>query len=100
MCLRLPNNSVTHGICAFLVLSYAKINVIAFTILKSTDISYMDKTLSNFKTVVYMQGTMSYFGNPVYNVYLDLHVDVSLVDDGVFSAVIWKIKLYCCNVMV
>ena len=67
--LRLPDNSVTHGICAFLVLSYAKISVIAFTILKSTDISNMDKTLSSFKTVVYMQGTIPYFGNAVYNVY-------------------------------
>ena len=99
MCLRLPNNSVTHGICAFLVLSYAKINVIAFTILKSTDISYMDKTLSNFKTVVYMQGTMSYFGNPVYNVYAigSLLLIVTLI---VLPTVILMLYPFVANVVI
>ena len=56
--LRFPNNSVTHGISAFLVLCFAKINVTVFTILKSANISHMDKTMSHFKTVVLMQGNM------------------------------------------
>ena len=67
--LRFPNNSVTHGISAFLVLSFAKINVTVFTILKSANISYMDKAMSHFKTVVLMQGTIEYFGNALYNGY-------------------------------
>ena len=66
--LRFPNNSITHGISAFLVLSFAKINVTVFTILKSADISHID-TISHFKTVVLMQGTIEYFGNALYNIY-------------------------------
>ena len=69
VCLRLPDNSVTHGICAFLVLSFAKINVTVFTILRPTEISYMDKTTSTFKMVVFLQGNIPYFGNAMYNVY-------------------------------
>ena len=69
VCMRFSSNSVTHGICAFLVLSFAKLNVTVFTILKSTDILHMDKTTSTFKTVVFMQGNIQYFGNAIYNVY-------------------------------
>ena len=91
-CLRLPDNSVTHGICAFIVLSFAKINVTVFTILKSTDISHMDETASTFKTVVFMQGNIPYFGNTMYNVYAigSLIVIVTLI---VLPTVI--LMLYC-----
>ena len=39
---RFSNKSVTHGVCAFLVLCFAKISVLAFGILKSADISYIN----------------------------------------------------------
>ena len=67
--LRFSNSSVTHGISAFLVLSFAKINVTVFTILKSADILCVDKAMSCYKTVVLMQGNTEYFGNLLYNVY-------------------------------
>ena len=51
---RIPNNPVTHGICAFLVLSFASINATVFMILKSTNISHMDGT--HFMTVVFYAG--------------------------------------------
>ena len=59
--------SVTHGVCAFLVLCFAKINVLAFGILKSANISYTNET--NFGKVVHLQGSFKYFGNALYNVY-------------------------------
>ena len=67
--LRLSNNSVTHGISAFLVLSFAKINVTVFTILKSADISRVDEATSHYRTVVLMQGNTEYFDNLLYNIY-------------------------------
>ena len=64
---RLSTKSVTHGICAFLVLCFAKINILAFGILKSAEISYINGT--NFKKVIYLQGSYKYFGDLLYNVY-------------------------------
>ena len=64
---RLSTKSVTHGVCAFLVLCFAKINVLAFGILKSADISYISGTY--FKKVVYLQGGYKYFGDALYDVY-------------------------------
>ena len=64
---RLSTKSVTHGICAFLVLCFAKINVLAFGILKSAEISYINGT--NFKKVIYLQGSYQYFGDLLYSVY-------------------------------
>ena len=64
---RFPNNPVTHGICAFLVLTFASINATVFMILKSTDISEMDGAY--LTTVVYMQGNVEYFRNAMYTVY-------------------------------
>ena len=66
--LRLSTKSVTHGVCAFLVLCFAKINVFAFGILQSANISYIDGKAS-FKTVVYLQGNFRYFGNLLYDIY-------------------------------
>ena len=59
--------SVTHGVCAFLVLCFAKIIVLAFGILKSANISYINET--NFRKVVHLQGSFKYFGNPLYEFY-------------------------------
>ena len=61
------NKSATHGVCAFLVLCFAKINVLAFGILKSANISYIDET--NFGKVVFFQGSSKYFGNALYDLY-------------------------------
>ena len=65
--LRTSNKSVIHGMCAFLVLCFAKINALAFGILKSADISHINGM--NFKKVVYFQGSLRYFGEPLYVVY-------------------------------
>ena len=65
--LRLSTKSVTHGVCAFLVLCFAKVNVLAFGILKSTDITYINET--DFRKVVYFEGTLKYFGDALFNVY-------------------------------
>ena len=65
---RFSTKSVTHGVCAFLVLCFSKINILAFGILKSAGISYINGT-TNFKTVVYLQGNLKYFGDLLYNVY-------------------------------
>ena len=59
--------SVIHGVSAFLVLCFAKINVLAFGILKSAEISYISGTY--FKKVVYLQGSYKYFGDPLYDLY-------------------------------
>ena len=64
---RFSNKSVIHGVCAYLVLCFAKINVLAFGILKSADISYINRM--NFKKVVYLQGNVKYFGDLQYSVY-------------------------------
>ena len=64
---RFSTKSVTHGICAFLVLCFAKINVLAFGILKSAEIFYING--KDFKKVIYFQGSYKYFGDLLYNVY-------------------------------
>ena len=63
----LSTKSIIHGVCAFLVLCFAKINVLAFGILKAADISYISG--SHFKKVVYLQGSFKYFGNALYDLY-------------------------------
>ena len=64
---RLSTKSVTHGICAFLVLCFAKINVLAFGILKSANLSYINGPM--FRRVVFLQGDIEYFKDAKYNVY-------------------------------
>ena len=64
---RFSTTSVTHGVCAFLVLCFAKINVLAFGILKSAEISYINGT--SFRKVVSLQGSLTYFGDLLYDVY-------------------------------
>ena len=65
--LGLSTKSVIHGVNAFLVLCFAKINVLAFGILKSAGISYISGI--NFEKVVYLQGSFKYFGHALYDVY-------------------------------
>ena len=64
---RLSSKSITHGVSAFLVLCFAKINILAFGILKNTDLSYINGT--SYRKVVHLQGDIEYFGEPLYNVY-------------------------------
>jgi len=64
---RLSVKSVTHGICAFLVLCFAKVNVLAFGILKSASLSYINGAA--YKRVVFLQGDIEYFKDARYNVY-------------------------------
>ena len=61
------SRSITHGLCAFLVLCFAKLNVTAFAILKSTDIFHIDG--ETYKTVVYLQGGIEYFKEWPYILY-------------------------------
>ena len=64
---RLSSKSITHGISAFLVLCFAKINILAFGILKHVELSYMDG--KSYGRVVYLQGDFQYFEESLYNVY-------------------------------
>ena len=61
------SRSITHGLSAFLVLCFAKLNVTAFVILKSTDIYYIEGKI--YKTVVYFQGNIEYFKEWPYILY-------------------------------
>ena len=62
---RFTNRAVTSGLSAFLVLCFAKINVLAFAILKQVDVAYIDSEgrWKSQKTVVYLQGSLEYFGS-------------------------------------
>ena len=64
---KLSSNSVTHGISAFLVLCFAKINILGFEILKYTELFYINGT--SYRKVVYLQGVIMYFGESLYNGY-------------------------------
>ena len=64
---RLSSSSVTHGISAFLVLCFAKINILSFGVLKYTELFYTNGT--SYSKVVYLQGEITYFGESLYNVY-------------------------------
>ena len=61
------SRSIAHGLCAFLVLCFAKLSITAFAILQSTDIFYIDG--KTYKTVVYFQGHIEYFKEWPYILY-------------------------------
>ena len=61
------SRSIAHGLCAFLVLCFAKLSVTAFAILQSTDIFHVDG--KTYKTVVYFQGDIEYFKEWTYILY-------------------------------
>ena len=67
---RLSNKSITHGISAFLVLCFAKINVLSFAILRRTELFYINGT--SYKRMVHFQGNIEYFGEPLYNLYASI----------------------------
>ena len=54
------SKSVTHGICAFLVLCFAKINLQAFTILIPTELTFINSG-DSYKQLMYLQGDLEYF---------------------------------------
>ena len=64
---RLSSKSITHGISTFLVLCFAKINILAFAILKYAELSYINGEI--YGRVVHLQGDFKYFEEPLYNVY-------------------------------
>ena len=64
---RFSSRSVTHGVSAFLVLCFARINILAFRILRHTELFYMNGT--SYKKMVHFQGNIEYFGEPLYNMY-------------------------------
>ena len=61
------SRSIAHGLCAFLVLCFAKLSVTAFAILKSTELFHIDG--KTYKTVVYFQGGIEYFKEWPYILY-------------------------------
>jgi len=54
------NKSITHGICAFLVLCFASVNLKAFTILIPAKINFL-QTDDSYDKLVYLQGDLEYF---------------------------------------
>ena len=64
---RISRKSITHGISAFLVLCFAKINVLAFGILKQTELFYINGT--SYNRAVFLQGDINHFGPPLYILY-------------------------------
>ena len=62
------NGSVTHGIGAFLVLCFAKLNSV-FAILKSAGVYHIDNSNTVNRTVVYLQGEIHFFQDNTYNIY-------------------------------
>ena len=64
---RLSSTSITHGISAFLILCFAKINVLAYGISKYTELFYLNGT--SYGRVVYLQGDIKYFKEPIYKLY-------------------------------
>ena len=64
------NKSITHGICAFLVICFAKINLQAFIILMPGEISFINDTVSRpYKTLVHLQGDLEYFTEMPHTLY-------------------------------
>jgi len=55
------NRSVTHGICAFPILYFARLTATSCAIFKSADVLYLNDTTVTYRTVFYMQGTVLYF---------------------------------------
>ncbi|XP_065905260.1 uncharacterized protein [Dysidea avara] len=62
------NSSVTHGIGAFLVLCFAKLNSV-FAILKSAGVYHIDNPNAINKAMVYLQGDIHFFQDNTYNIY-------------------------------
>jgi len=92
------NKSVNHGICAFLVLCFARINVLAFGILKSTDLSYVSNE-SYYKSVVYLQGDIEYFKDARYNLYAtgSLFTITTVIAIPTLILVLHPIMIIVCN---
>ena len=67
--LNFSSKSIIHGICAFLVICFAKINLQAFTILIPAEITYIDDMQRVYKRVVYLQGDLDYFVEMPHTLY-------------------------------
>ena len=64
---RITRKSIAQGICAFLVLCFAKIALLSFKILKSAEVTYMNG--EKYKHVVHLQGDVEYFQHFPYMLY-------------------------------
>ena len=64
---RLSSTSITHGMSAFLVLCFAKINILAFAISKHTELFYLNG--KSYGRVVHLQGDIKYLRESLYNIY-------------------------------
>ena len=71
-CFSISNKSITHGICAFLVICFAKINLQAFLILIPAKISFIDDDTVDrpHKTLVFFQGDLEYFIEMPHTLYV------------------------------
>ena len=66
----ISNKPITHGICAFLVICFGKINLQAFTILTPGEITFIDDTIDHpYKTLVYLQGNLEFFTEMPHTLY-------------------------------
>ena len=66
----ISSKSITHAICAFLVICFAKINLQAFTILIPGEITFIDDTADRaYKTLVYLQGDLEFFTEMPHTLY-------------------------------
>ena len=65
----ISNKSITHGICAFLVICFAKINLQAFTILIPGEITFINDIHHTYKTLVYLQGDLEFFTEMPHTLY-------------------------------
>ena len=65
----ISSKSITHGICAFLVICFAKINLQAFTILIPGELTFIDDIDHTYKTLVYLQGDLEYFTEMPHTLY-------------------------------
>ena len=65
------NKSITHAMCAFLVICFAKINLLAFTILIPAEITYINNDIDYpYEKVVYLQGNLKYFTEMPHTLYM------------------------------
>ena len=69
-CFSISNKSITHGICAFLVICFAKINLHAFIILAPATVNFIDDMADRpYRTLVYLQGDLEYFTEMPHTLY-------------------------------
>jgi len=69
---KLTRESIAQGICAFLVLCFAKIVLLSFKILRSAEVTYMND--KSYRHVVFLQGNIGYFQEFPYILYASVAI--------------------------